>query len=83
LSHIFLCVPDLQLSPNVEHGLQVSVQGAEENGLLLMKNKTAVLKKGMNHAEIIKDVPLDVQELLGLEPVSSGPSRASGIGAGQ
>ncbi len=50
---------------------------------LLMKNKTAVLKKGVNHAEIIKDVPLDVQELLGLEPVTSGPSRASGIGAGQ
>jgi hypothetical protein len=50
---------------------------------LLMKNKTAVLKKGVNHADIIKDVPLDVQELLGLEPVSSGPSRASGIGAGQ
>ncbi len=50
---------------------------------LLMKNKTAVLKKGVNHAEIIKDVPLDVQELLGLEPVTSGPSRASGIGASQ
>ncbi len=50
---------------------------------LLMKNTTAVLKKGVNHAEIIKDDPLDVQELLGLEPVSSGPSRASSMGAGQ
>ncbi len=50
---------------------------------LLMKNMTAVLKKGVNHAEIIKVDPLDVQELLGLEPVSSGPSRASSMGAGQ
>ncbi len=33
---------------------------------LLMKNKTAVLKKGVNHAEIIKDKPLDVQEQLKL-----------------
>jgi hypothetical protein len=47
------------------------------------KNKAAVLKKGVNQAEIIKDDPLDVQELLGLEQVSSGPSRASSMGAGQ